>query len=97
MCRFLYELFKRKEKVYCQDENCRKEITREGGFVSSDGEIYCFKTDMRIFQPRSMKDTTFYVEFETAKEVQKEIKKGKLVHFGKLETFFNGKVNNLNL
>lgn len=85
MCKLLYKLFKKKERVYCQDENCRKEIKREGGFVSSDKEIYCCKIDMRIFQSRSMKDSTFYIEYRTAKEIQKDIKNGKLLHFGKLE------------
>jgi hypothetical protein len=75
-------------KTYCQDSG--KEITLDGGYVTSDGEIYCSSVDMRIFQSRSMKDHNFNMHFHNAKEVQQDIKEKKLIHFGKLEHVLKG-------
>jgi hypothetical protein len=72
------------KKTYCQDSG--KEITLEGGYVTSDGEIYCSSVDMRMFQLRSMKDRNFNLDFHSAKEVQRDIKEGRLKKFGKLES-----------
>jgi len=82
---FRYLIYK---KIYCQDSG--KNITLEGGFVTSDGDIYRSSIEMRIFQPRSMKDSKFKVNYRTSKEVQQDIKEKKLIRFGKLENAVRG-------
>lgn len=73
-------------RVYCQD--CGKNITRRGGYITSDSKIYCSATDMKTFYLRTMKDENFRLEdYRDAEEIQEEIKKGRLTKFGKLENF----------
>ncbi len=76
-------LSRKKEKVYCQ--NCKTDLTDKGGYVTSDGDIYCIHENMVIFLPRSMKDKNFVVDYKTPKEIQQLIKEMKLIKFRKLE------------
>jgi hypothetical protein len=76
----MFNLFRK--KVYCQ--GCKKEITEEGGYVTSDKDIYCVSERMENFQIRSMKGN-FKMDYRTSKEVQGDIKEKKLIRFGKLE------------
>ena len=77
-------LFRNKEKVYCQ--NCKTDLTDKGGYVTSDGDIYCIHEEMVIFLPRSMKDKNFFVDYKTPKEIQQLIKENRLTHYKKLTT-----------
>jgi len=64
-------------------------ITKEGGYVTSDGDIYCVHESINLFLPRSMKDSHFLVDYKNSREVQQSIKEGKLTHFGRLESSVN--------
>ena len=83
-------LFRKKEKIYCQ--NCKTDLTDKGGYVTSDGDVYCTHENMVLFLPRSMKDKNFSVDYKTSKEIQQLIKEMKLVRFRKLERNLSGEI-----
>lgn len=83
-------LFRKKEKVYCQ--NCKTDLTDKGGYVTTDGDIYCTHEEMIFFLSRSMKDKNFFVDYKTPKEVQQLIKEEKLIQFGNLERNLSGEI-----
>jgi len=85
MFQVLYSLFRRRTRVYCQ--SCGEEI-EEGGYVTSNGEIYCI-SDMKDCFLASIKGN-LKINYETQKEVEEDIKNGKLIHFGKLEIVLKG-------
>src|SRR3989338_1517714 len=81
-------------EVYCQ--SCGTDITSQGGDVSSTGRIYChgYKgdtgnrcLDAELFIQMQRRQTPAVVLFnyESAKEVQEEIRKRRLKEFGRLE------------
>jgi hypothetical protein len=78
---------KKKEIVYCQE--CERELTQEGGFVTRDGNIYCALERRKCFLSAPLGEN-FYMDYRTPKEVQEDIKEKKLIHFGKLEQVFRG-------
>lgn len=91
----LFGLFGRKkeekQEVYCQA--CGKELTDEGGDVTNTKKIYCngYKpgTLMRCIERDMIENPAPGVvvigNYQTPKQVQKSISKGKLTEFGSLE------------
>jgi len=71
-----------KKKAYCQ--TCGRDLTHEGGIVSSDGKIYCITGKRSCFKS-AFTEGNSPLDYKTPKEVQEDIKKEKLTHFGKLE------------
>jgi len=80
--------------VYCQ--SCANEITDVGGDVSSTGRIYCHgykgDSDTRCLDAEmfiQMQDggvaAPVFFESRSARQVQRDIKRGRLVEYGKLE------------
>lgn len=67
--------------IYCQ--NCGKDITNEGGFVSDDGKIFCHINRSCLDEVINYNELS--IEYETAREVQKDIKYGRLIHYTQLE------------
>lgn len=83
----MFNLFKKKEIVYCQ--LCDRELTQEGGFVTSKGDIYCAFEKRKCFLSVLINEK-FKMEYRTAKEIQEDIKEKKLIHFKKLEDVVKG-------
>lgn len=84
------------ERVYCQNEDCGREITKEGGDVSSSGLIFChgYKDDgesrcldyeMRLMFKREISSEFLSYNYHNNRQVQRDIKKGKITKFGPLE------------
>ncbi len=72
------KLFKR--KVYCQ--NCGNDITDLGGwYVPYKSEIFCNKDETCLLGITKSPS----IEYKNSREVQKDIKDGKLIHYNKLE------------
>ena len=78
--------------AYCQ--NCGRDVTNEGADVSTSGSIYCHGYDedgSRCFDKeiKKMFEGSFthvvYGEFYKPAELQKEIRKMKVTHYGPLE------------
>lgn len=86
------------EDVYCQ--SCGRELTNEGGDVTSTGRIYChgYKKDresrcldhgtMLMFKGK-VKPQKFTTNYTPSNEIQKLIDKGELTEFGPLEDSLN--------
>ena len=81
-------------EFYCQ--NCGRELTKEGGDVTTTGRIYChgYKKDgesrcmdheMILMFKGKIKPQKFTTNYTPSNEVQKLIDKGELKEFGQLE------------
>ncbi len=83
----MLRLFQKKYRIYCQE--CFEEIVGRGGYVSSEGKIYCLNEINNVFTEK-ISDPSFSVEYMTADEVQQLIQERKLTSFGKLECSLKG-------
>ena len=83
------------KEVYCQ--NCGKELTHEGGDVTSTGRVYChgYKEDgesrcvdheMMLMFKRKAPPQPFTANRYSPEKVQKLIEEGELIEYGRLET-----------
>ena len=78
---------KEKQKVYCQ--TCGEDLTKQGGYISNEGGIYCQGGFLRNFDcggiamTKSNHNLSF--DYADSKEVQRWIEEGKLIHFSQLE------------
>ena len=81
-------------RAYCQ--NCGNDITANGGDVSTSGNIYCndyeedgnshcLDKEMLLFSKGKIDLKAISIRYYTPEEVQKAIKKRKLLHYGPLE------------
>ena len=81
-------------EVYCQ--SCGRDITSEGGAVSNTGRIYChgyngqdddrcLDSEFFIQMSKGWVGGAVLFDYRESAKVQKEIRKGRLKEFGKLE------------
>jgi hypothetical protein len=84
-------LFKKKEKieVYCQD--CGKDLTNIGGDIANNKKIYCNTSNRYPFRCidnyllKNPDEGILIANYSKPEEIQKAIRKRKLVHYNKLE------------
>lgn len=78
---------KKKQKVYCQ--TCGEDLTKQGGYISNEGGIYCQGRFLRNFDcggiamTKSNHNLSF--DYADSKEIQHLIEEGKLINFSHLE------------
>ena len=86
------------KEIYCQ--NCGRELTNEGGDVTSTGRIYChgYKEDresrcmdheMMLMFKGKVRPQPFTTDYLSAKEIQESINRGNLKEYGPLENKTN--------
>jgi len=78
------------QDVYCQD--CGDNLTNRGGDISGSGRIYCHG----IVSPKQCVFSAVFngkegqkgmaFNYASPKQIQRAIRKGELIQFGKLET-----------
>ena len=90
----LPQLVQEKEpiKVYCQNVNCGRELTSEGGDISSSGRIYChrykedldskcFDYELMLMVLEKIHPGVFTYRYRNARQTQKAIRKDQLTKF----------------
>jgi len=77
--------------VYCQ--TCGLELTKMGGYVASNGKIYCpdnldgiFRDISCIEKSEIKREDIMEFSYKDSEEVQRLIESRELVHFGRLES-----------
>ncbi len=82
----LFDFLSKKEKIYCQ--LCGNEITGVGGFVA-EKKIYCSKDNFLCLIKAANANPKLHFEYESKQEIYEDIKDGRIIHYGKLETSVN--------